>query len=123
MVVLDTSILIDFLDGRLAAKKAIERFADQSLRIAIFTKYELLRGENNANSAKIWAMLKTLNVLDYTEEALDESVRIYKNLRQRGKKIDEIDILIAAISIVNGEELLTNDHGFEYIQSPNITVV
>lgn len=123
MVVLDTSILIDFLDGKVEAKRAIEKFRDQDLKIAIFTKYELLRGETAANAAKVEGVLKTLNILYYTDEAVEESVVIYKGLKKSGKLINEIDMLIAAISIRSGETLLTSDNGFKEIHSPFITNV
>lgn len=123
MVVLDTSILIDFMGGKAEAKKAIEKFEDQGLKIAIFTKYELLRGETPANTAKIQGILKTLNILYYTDEAIEESVAIYKSLKERGRLINEMDVLIAAISIRNGETLLTSDKHFNDIVSPYITVV
>ncbi len=123
MVVLDTSILIDFMDGKIEARKAIEKFEGHGIRITVFTKYELLRGETPANAAKIHGVLKTLNILYYTDEAVEESVTIYKSLKARGRLINEIDVLIAAISIRNGDILLTSDKHFNDIASPYITVV
>lgn len=123
MVILDTSILINFLNGRVAAKRAIEKFADQEFKVTIFTKYELLRGEDSDNTAKMSAFLETLNVLDYTDEALKESILIYKELKKKGRPINEIDVLIAGISIGNKEMLLTSDRGFVEINNPYIKVI
>jgi predicted nucleic acid-binding protein len=122
MPILDTSILIDFMNGSQKARKALQSLSGNKM-VAIFTKYELLRGETESNSVVMHGLLDSFEVCDYTNEALMESIRIYNNLKAKGKIVNEIDILIAAIAIARNEELLATDHHFKEINSTLIKVI
>jgi tRNA(fMet)-specific endonuclease VapC len=123
MPVLDTSFLVDLLKGKPELKRIIAEIGTRNLKTTIFSRYELLRGASKADIAKVNGLLDTLGTYDFTEESMRESVRIYKSLRGRGELINEIDMLIAGISITNGELLYTRDRDFENISSPYIKLV
>jgi predicted nucleic acid-binding protein len=123
MVILDTGLAIDYMHGVKKAKDALTRYRGQQVGITILTKYELIRGESERNTVAIRSLLENSLIYYFTDAATEEAARIYNDLKRRGKPIQEIDMLIAAISIVNGETLLASDGGFSNIRSTNIIVV
>ncbi len=123
MVILDTSLAIDYMHGIKKARDALVKYQGQQIGITILTKYELVRGENGRNAVAIRSLLEKSMMYYFTDEATEEAAKIYRDLKAKGKLIGEIDVMIAAISIVNGETLLAGDSGFDSIHNPNIEVV
>jgi predicted nucleic acid-binding protein len=123
MVVLDTSVVLDLIEGDESVLKSLRQFSDQRIGITLFTEYEVRRGQDERNKDKIDRVIGTFGECEFDHNALNEAIKIYKDLEGRGRLINEIDILIAATSISNGEVLLTRDHDFEEIGSPRIRVI
>ena len=48
-----------------------------------------------------------MQMLDLTFNACEEDAKIYKELKNKGTMVGEFDILIAAITRTNNEELVT----------------
>ena len=123
MPILDTSILIDFLKGRPEAASIISSIPGSALCTTIFNKYELLRGSNKSDAAEVKELLGRLTIYEFSEESMEEAVRIYKDMKERGVTIGEFDVLIAAISSANRELLYARDKDFEGVHSPYIKLV
>ena len=123
MPVLDTGLLIDLLKGKPELANIIKSIGENNLSTTVFNKYELLRGAGRANIGKVKELLDKLTIYEFSEEAMQESVKIYKNLKERGKSIGEIDILVAGTSFANGELLYAGDRDFENIDSPYVKLV
>ena len=114
-VLIDTDILSYYFKGD---KKVIENFElylkhHDLIEISIITYYEILGGLLAKNA------LKQLNVFEdfvvdnlvipMTDNSAKISAELYSTLRQSGKIIDDIDLLIAGIAIDNDLTLITNN--------------
>jgi predicted nucleic acid-binding protein len=56
-----------------------------------------------------------MQILDLTFNACQEAAKIYKDLKNKGTIVGEFDILIAAITRANNEDLATRDEHFELL--------
>ena len=59
--------------------------------------------------------ISNMQILDLTFNACEEAAKIYKELKNKGTMVGEFDILIAAITRANQEELVTRDEHFELL--------
>jgi predicted nucleic acid-binding protein len=105
--ILDTNLVIDIFNGYTPVKDGLAKFQKEEFKIAIFTKYEVLRGTTGANELKTRVFLDTFGLCDFNEAAMEESIAAYKRPASRG--IDEVDLLIFGISKAHGERLITRD--------------
>jgi tRNA(fMet)-specific endonuclease VapC len=122
MTVLDTSVVVSLLKGTPDAAKNLQALQDTNQRIAltVITAYELLKGANLSsrrqdNLSDVKNILSSVEMLDLSYDATLEAAQIYAELKETGRKIGELDILIAAIAKTNGEDILTRDRHFEII--------
>jgi predicted nucleic acid-binding protein len=125
MVVFDTSVVIDAARRKKYALNLIESYAGKE-RIAttVVTKYEMLRGSAKKQGQEfISQLLDRFVILDFEEETVVECVKAYRSLSEKGKLINELDIIIAGITAANNETLITKDKDFQNLQSNNITVL
>lgn len=116
MIVVDTSVLIDFL--RRAATPQVARFkvlvSKQHPLLGDLVLCEVLRGARDAGEVvRIREKLGMLYVVEMVGEQL--AVRAALNqlaLRQKGITLGTIDLLIGTFCIANGHRLLHNDRHF-----------
>ncbi len=123
MTLLDTTVMVAFLKGKMEAIKKINELIENNDRIAItiFTVYELLKGaylsaRHEENVLDVTQAISGLVIFDLSPQACEEAARIYFDLKRTGTLIGEIDILIAAIAKINGEAILTRDKHFKCIK-------
>jgi tRNA(fMet)-specific endonuclease VapC len=124
MVVLDTNIMVSLLKGDEEAKTSIRSLEEsgEKLSTTAITAYELLKGaqissKSDENVTKVRALLLSLEVLGLSLETCDQAAKIYKELRQRGKKmIGEYEVLIAAIVRAFDEKLVSRDAHFKSVR-------
>lgn len=119
MACLDTSVLLDLL-GR-GGKSRHRRAADAARRLAAegltttrFNVAELLVGVARARDRAreeqaAQAVLSGLQVLEFDAPAARMFAEITAHLQRRGRPAGDMDVLIAAVALVNGESLLTRD--------------
>ena len=116
MVCLDTSILIDYLKGETGVVALVSSYSEkETLSTTVITEYELLRHPDKLKRDLAQELLATMKIYHFDREAAAESSRIYRNLKEKGNKVNENDILIAGISLSNKELLITRDGDFKYI--------
>ena len=124
MVVFDTSLLIDASRKKKYVFDLIGSYlGKERIATTIITKYELLRGASKRNLSFVLELLSRFVVLDLGEAAVDEAVKAYKNLSEKGKTISELDFLIVGIAVANNETLVTGDKDFLKLKSDRITVL
>ncbi|EHP69000.1 putative nucleic acid-binding protein, contains PIN domain [Metallosphaera yellowstonensis MK1] len=104
MTLIDTSILIDFLKGR------IKYLGDS---ISIISLMEVGRVIENKRRLEV---LKTLEDM-FTVYPIDEKVAVeyaelYYQLREKGRLIADLDLIIASTAKAHDEKLLTRDKDF-----------
>ena len=118
MVIVDTTVWIDYFRGR---RMAQTRWLDQALGVTrvglcdlIFC--EILQGmPSDADAAVVLAQMSLFDLLDTGGMDLAvESARNYRRLRARGHTVRKtIDCLIATLCLREGHELLHNDRDFD----------
>ncbi|MGD0729015.1 MAG: type II toxin-antitoxin system VapC family toxin [Candidatus Micrarchaeaceae archaeon] len=118
-MLLDTSILIDILDGNSTIKSNLKQLNERSFT-SVISKYELLKAPKEED---VKFLLNTMEIYDFEERAAERSARIFKDLKKKGKMINELDILIAAIAIANDELLVTRDNDFKNIEQLRLLVL
>lgn len=120
MIVVDSTVWIDFFNGRSSHKCILLEKVMQTDRIILLDiiKIELLQGTktdadfNNMNRAL--SLLQWENALDSSTISL--SIEIYRTLRKKGITIRKtIDTIIAAYCIHHGYPLLHHDRDFTHI--------
>lgn len=116
-IVADTSLLINFFNGREPARKIIQ---GQQIWISVITEMELLSFPTlKINEIKlINSFLKDCIILDLTKPIKQVAI----NLR-RNRKLKLPDSIIAATSIHLGFPLVTMDRDFNRVSKLNTVVI
>ena len=124
MVIFDTSLIVDASRRKKAALDLIDSYSGKE-RIAttVITKYEMLRGTTKQDIGFVLELLKKFVIFDFGDAAVGEAVKMYQMLSDKGKLINELDIIIAGIAAANNETLITKDKDFLNLESNRITVL
>lgn len=125
MACLDTSFIIDLINGRVNIVYLEENFANEEIFISSPTIIELIRGLNlksNLKNVKLGEKEETkriisfFHVLELGKEEAELAGEVDAALSNKGETIDLEDIMIAAICISNDEILITkNEKHFKRI--------
>ncbi|BAP55382.1 PilT protein domain-containing protein [Thioploca ingrica] len=120
MILVDTSVWIDFLHGKETPQVTQLEFLlgereKVSLCGVILT--EILQGiRDNRQYTETLYKLNTLNFLEMSQTVFVTAAEIYRELRKKGITIRKsVDCMIAAVALVNNCSLLHNDRDFEAI--------
>ena len=124
MILVDTSVLVDYLKGSDNAKTDLfDLVLEQRLPYAItaYTYQEILQGARDESEYKtLTDYLSTQIVFFLTEKinVYEKAARMFYELRRKGRTPrSTIDILIAMVAIENDLYLLHNDKDFDKIAS------
>jgi predicted nucleic acid-binding protein len=117
MVLVDTSVWVDFFAGKdLPHVERLERLIaeGEDLCICGIVLAEVLQGiRDDRQHRKTRQYLDDLLYLDLPKEVYLKAADIYRSLRSRGVTIrNTVDCLIAAACIQHGATLLHNDRDF-----------
>ena len=123
MVVFDTDVLIDAMNGKRKALDVIGRHQGEKAALTIFNKYELLNGRRFVSRPAIEEFVNDMIVYDAGTKEIEAASDIYLRLSEAGQMIDELDILIAGVVLANGEKLVTFDRHFKSIKDQSIIVL
>jgi predicted nucleic acid-binding protein len=124
MVIFDTSLIVDVARKKKSALDLIESYSGkEQLATTIITKYEMLRGATKQDVIFVTELLKKFIIFDFDEDSVGEVVRAYQRLSEKGKMINELDIIIAGIASANSQTLITKDTDFLNLQSNKIIVL
>lgn len=119
MILVDSSVLIDFLEGR--ENSSVDRFLevlDQGIPFGIspFTLLEVLQGaatEKDFATLRDYLGSQTLYGLSAGPESYAAAGKIFFDLRREGMAVSSsLDCLIAQTAIEHGLRLLHNDSDF-----------
>lgn len=123
MVIFDTNVLIHYLHGKTSAVKIVKTYSKfGGLAVTCINKYELMKGATLAGDMLLNELLSNFNVLCLNDASIAIASNIYKDLKSKGKLIDDADILIASMAIASNEILVTFDNDFRRIDSKLIKV-
>ena len=123
MVCLETTFLIDLLRGKKEAEHLKKMFdaKEQAQSVAAPTVMEIWSGALLDNApldecTLINELLGSLRILPLTEESAKLAAEMEIELIQKGKQVQPVDLMIAAIARINGEGLVTRDEHFARIE-------
>ena len=127
MILLDTNIVIAFLNGNNAVSERIQRKID---RIALSTlvvaelDYGAKASQNaRKNLEKLYRLLDIVQVISFDMECAKIFGTIKSKLRSIGKPTGEVDALLAATAIANKAVLITaNKKHFENIEGLKLEI-
>jgi len=122
MLLVDTTVWIDFFAGRSAAhvaalQKSIEEDEDICLCGVILT--EVLQGiRADSDYRKVRTYFEALTFLPIERATFVRAADMYRSLRRKGLTIrNAVDCMIAAVAIEHNVPLLHNDRDFDCIAS------
>jgi len=123
LILIDTSVLIDFIRGHNNSKVEIfKRVLNQKLPygISAYTYLEILQGaKDGAKYDKLKEYLSTQKIylLPNVIETFEKAAKTFYELRRKGVTIrSTIDVLIALTAIEHDLFLLHNDRDFDLMQ-------
>ena len=99
-VLIDTDRLIDFCRGKIELSPANAYF------ISEITVYEFIRGASDVKEAKK-LLEESFAVIWVDNEILEKASLIWRDLRAKGRIIDDRDLIIGTTAIVKGLKLMT----------------
>lgn len=129
MVCCDTTFLIDLFRKDVNAVKTLEKLKGehQKLSVTVMTIAELYCGayksaKVNAELAKIKQIIDLFLVFEMNIHSAEIYGKIRASLEKKGIKVNDRDILIAAISLAHGERriITRNKEDFEKIHELEI---
>jgi len=124
MVIFDTSLVMDASRRKKAALNLIDSYlGKERIATTIVTKYEMLRGAKKQDEGFVLELFKKFVIFDFEEDALNETVKAYQMLNNKGRMINELDVIIAGIAAANNETLITKDRDFLNLESNKIIVL
>lgn len=110
----DTDTCIYWLKGKQPLMDKAEKVNSAAIHITSISLAELKFGAHNSehvqsNLQSVENMVKALNVLPFNQEASDHYGRIKARLHRAGRIIEDMDLLIASITLANEGILVTNN--------------
>ncbi len=122
MIILDTSVVIEYLKGNQKIIEIVDEYSKKSaIGIAYISEYELLKYFDKKLVIENFIRNITVVYPDHTSAA--RSAEIYRRLRNSGNLINEHDILIAGIALNNQNKFITLDSDLTQINDSNIYIV
>ena len=126
---LDSDILIDYFDGRIAIKDQVEKYIHEGSAISIIAYMETLEGRLRAGSVKDatdeldW-LIRSIRVIPVSREIGIVCAEIRAVLRTRKKRVRPraLDLLIAATAIEFELTLITRNRD-DYHDIPSLKMV
>ena len=122
MILVDTSVLIDYLKGNYTPKALLlDKILTNDIDFCIssLTYHELLQGSKNEKEFElIKEYFSTQNILTMPTDNnfFEQSAGIYFTLRRHGKTVrSTVDVIIAAQAIIGNHILLHDDKDFDII--------
>ena len=121
MYLIDSDILINYLKNRKEAVVILNKMGDEEVGTSVICIAEVLEGLSDRRRVEFMEFLKTIRIYDVDLRIVGLFAVIRKGLRQVGKLIDNMDIMIAATCMAYDLILVTgNKKHFERIKGLEI---
>ena len=119
---MDTNIIIEYLKGNPKIALIVDSHLDtDTVAITSINRYELLQRFHKDQS--ILSFIEDVEIYNFDKKASEKAASMWHSLKAKGKMMDEIDLLIAAIAASNGETLITMDNDFGNLGSKEIIIL
>jgi len=114
MYCLDTDIIIEFFKGNPKIVEGFSKIKKSRISITVLTFYEFLKGaytspKQKADLHMLELFLKNVELLNLSPSSCHKAALIYNELKNKGKLLNDADLLIASIAIINNKILVTNN--------------
>jgi tRNA(fMet)-specific endonuclease VapC len=114
MFLLDTDTVIFSLKGHPAVRENLRRHLHDPLKISTITFMELYYGAFKSqrpagNLAKVKTLEKTIEIVSVGLETAELFGMLKAQLENRGEKLDDFDLAIAACALAHNLTLVTNN--------------
>jgi tRNA(fMet)-specific endonuclease VapC len=114
MYLLDTDTIIYALKGDPCVTRHLEEKAAQAKALSVISYGELFFGAMKsampqANLAKIRRVAELLPVIEVTQAVMETFGSLKADLQQRGRGVDDFDLVIASTALVLNYALVTNN--------------
>lgn len=108
---IDSDILIDFLNNKKDSVKLIGGFKESEMSISAITFAEVLEGlvDDSKKYLNVKKGLKRLSILNVDIQIAEKFASVRARLRKQGQLIENMDIFIAATAITCGTILVTRN--------------
>lgn len=123
LILLDTSILIDFYRKKDKSKSKFYSLTTKYklFAVSVITEYEICTGTNDSTLEYWTTFFDQVMVLPLERAAIQQAVKIFKQLKLDNKLIEIPDILIGSTAMANKIKLATlNRKHFERIEGLEI---
>lgn len=125
---LDSSFLLDYLDedrdGFRAAKEYVEANATQPFFAPTFVLFEVFRGaarlDGEQGVQRLCSDLDWLEPLPFSAAAAAEAAVVEAELRESGRPINLMDVVIAGTAREAGATIVTSDSDFEAVDGLDV---
>jgi len=108
---IDSDILIDFLNNRAEAIRLLIKFEESEMAISVITFAEILEGlvGDRKKYLNVRKGLSELSMLPVEANIAEQFANVRALLRSKGQLIENMDIFIAATALVHNLILVTNN--------------
>jgi len=119
MVLVDTSIIIDFLNKKKYKNVITSLLSGKAFSTTEIIIMEVLQGvRDDEKYDKIKSFLDSLPMVEVKYEDFIKAANIYRTCRKKGITIRKsIDCIIAAVAMNNNLKLFSNDRDFDNIRN------
>jgi predicted nucleic acid-binding protein len=124
MTFIDTNVIIDFLAGDEKIVSTLQTLARKGeIKTTTITEYELLKHKSELKRDVAEKFLSAITICPFDSASAKQAALLFEKLSIDGSMINENDLLIAGISLANGDLLLTRDKKFAYLKEDSIKIV
>jgi predicted nucleic acid-binding protein len=108
---LDSTVIIDAINGRNARDELVEQLTEQGTLLACcsINITEVYMGMRPHEAEKTEAVLSSLEFYPVTQEIAKYAGSLYREYRRKGRTLALSDLTIAAVAIVNKLHLATDN--------------
>ncbi len=126
MIVLDSTFIIDYLNGKHEAKSIYEKISKEDLiYTTVFNYQEVtflpIHKDSDKSLAEVNSFFEKIKLLYPTKNSVLITNRVSSFLKKKGMTVEIMDCLIAGIAIENNAKLLTRNKK-HFQQMPNLAM-
>jgi len=129
MVCLDTTFLADLIRKKSDANKKLKSLAEEGHKLSttIINSAELFYGAYKSTNidkekAKMKLVLSRFIVFEMDEIGAEKFGQILSTLEKNGQKISDRDVMIAAVALSKGENVIVTRNKKDFGRIPKLTV-
>jgi predicted nucleic acid-binding protein len=117
MVLYDSSLLIDYLDGGEASVDCVKRHSEETAAAVPLVMFEIYQGEvfksGDSDFDGLESALSWVEVIDEKPSYAREAAELQEDLKDAGDPLSARDIYVAGAASATNEKLVATDSDFD----------